>query len=208
MAQKVIAVPTGRFDGRNYLLVCEESRKAALIDADIESERLLSALQTEGAELKYILLTHGHFDHFASADLLREKTGAQIAIHKLDVSALADPSINMSAQLDKEPITLGTPDINLEEGSVIALGKLEIKVLHTPGHTVGSCCFLCEASLFSGDTIFRGTYGNTAFSGGNMGELIKSAARILSLDESLDVYPGHGMPTTIARERAHNPIRL
>lgn len=209
MAQKVMAFPTGRFDGRNYLLVCEETHEAALIDADMDVERVLAALQAEGAVMKYILLTHGHFDHVASSDLLREKTGAKTAIHQLDVPALSDPYLNVSGQLGpSELVESREIDIVLDEGSVLPLGNIEIKVLHTPGHTVGSCCFLAGGDLFTGDTLFRGTYGNTGFPGGNMGDLMQSAARLLSLDTSLNVWPGHGNPTTIARERVHNPICL
>lgn len=208
MAHKVIILPTGRFDGKNYLLICEDTHDAALIDADLEVERMDAVLQAEVANLKYILLTHGHFDHVAAADVLRAQTGAQVAIHALDIPALSDPSVNMSALLDSAPIAIGQPDISLDEGDVLQLGNLEIKVLHTPGHTVGSCCFLCEDSLFSGDTIFRGTYGSTAFPGGSMGDLMHSAARLLSLDERLSVYPGHGHLTTIAHARVHNPLRL
>jgi glyoxylase-like metal-dependent hydrolase (beta-lactamase superfamily II) len=209
MAQKVIVIPTGRFDGRNYLLVCEETHEAALIDADMDYKRILTALQAEGAVLRYILLTHGHFDHVSSSDLLREKTGAKTAIHRLEVPALSDPYLNVSGQLDPSELVEGREiDIILDEGSALVLGAIEINVLHTPGHTPGSCCFLAGGDLFTGDTLFRGTYGNTGFPGGNMGDLMRSAARLLSLDASLNVYPGHGNPTTIARERVHNPISI
>jgi hydroxyacylglutathione hydrolase len=207
MAQRVISIPTGRFDGHTYLLICGDTKEAAAIDADINLDDILAALAAQGAVLKYILLTHCHYDHISSSDRLRESTGAKTAMHSLDLPALSDPSVNLSA-FDGEPITGRQIDIVLEEGSAVKLGNLEIQTLHTPGHTPGSCCFLAGESLFTGDTLFRGSYGNTGFPGGDTYALTASAARLLSLDEKLNVYPGHGDPTTIARERVYNPIRI
>jgi glyoxylase-like metal-dependent hydrolase (beta-lactamase superfamily II) len=208
MAHKVISIPTGRFDGRNYLLICGETNEAALIDADLNYQEILTALEAEGAALKYILLTHGHYDHISSSDLLREKTGARAAIHRLDVPALTDARLNMSAQFDDTAIEGRQADIVLEEGSVIKAGNVEIKVLHTPGHTPGSCCFLAGGDLFAGDTLFRGGYGNTGFPGGDAAVLARSLKRLFALDEALHVYPGHGGPTTVGRERVLNAVRI
>lgn len=207
MAEKVISIPTGRMDGRTYLLVCGEAREAAAVDADINLDAILSILASEGAALKYILLTHCHYDHISSSDALREKTGAKAAIHRLELPALSDPCVNLSA-FGGELITGRQVDIVLEEGSAFRLGNLHIQTLHTPGHTPGSCCFLAGGSLFTGDTLFRGSYGNTTLPGGDMGALMASAARLLSLDGKLTAYPGHGDATTIARERVYNPIRI
>jgi len=194
---RVISVPTGRFDGRSYILL-DETKRAVVVDPDINANEILRVLQAEEAKTEYILLTHGHYDHMSSSDIIREKTGAKAAIHRLDIPALSDPRLNMSGQFDQTQIRGRQVDVVLEEGSIITAGDIEIKVFHTPGHTPGSCCFLAGGGLFTGDTLFRGSYGTTAFPGGDTGALMLSAARLLSLDKSLCVYPGHGGPTTIA----------
>lgn len=205
---KLIIVPTGRFDGRSYILLCPETKAAVIIDPDINVDEILRILDSEGCTAQYILLTHCHYDHVSSSDLLREKTGARTAIHALEVPSLADPRLNMSEQFQQPLITGRTIDIVLEEGSVIHAGTIEIKVLHTPGHTPGGCCFLAGTDLFTGDTLFRGSYGYTGFPGGDMETLTISAARLLSMDEAITIYPGHGQPSTIGRERAMNPINI
>lgn len=207
-SNRIAAVPTGRFDGRSYILFCPKEDGAVVVDPDINIEEILRILEAENASVKYILLTHGHFDHISSSDTLREKTGAKTAIHRLDVPWLSDPERNMSGPFGFPPITCEPADVVLEEGSVISACGIEIKVLHTPGHTPGSCCFLAGGDLFTGDTLFRGSYGNTAFPGGDMNALIKSCARLFGLDGKLNVHPGHGLPTSIERERASNPIDI
>jgi hydroxyacylglutathione hydrolase len=205
---RIFTVPTGRNDGRSYILLCDETHEAAVIDTDTNVNELLRILDAEHAAPKYILLTHCHFDHVSSSDILRERTGAQTAIHTLDLPGLADPALNMSGPFRQPEIRGRQIDITLEEGTVILLGGISVSVLHTPGHTPGSCCFQAGNDLFTGDTIFRGSYGNTGFPGGDMNTLMLSAARLLSLDEAITIYPGHGMSSTIGRERAMNPINI
>lgn len=204
----VIPVKTGRNDGRSYILLCDETGDAAVVDTDTNMEEILRILGEKGASLRYILLTHCHFDHVSSSDELRARTGAKVAIHSLDVPGLFDPDVNMSGPFRMPRITGRTVDEELAEGDVVRVGGTEVRVLHTPGHTPGSCCFLAGSDLFSGDTVFRGAYGNTGFPGGDMGALMLSAARVLSLDEATALWPGHGMPSTVGRERAANPIRI
>ncbi len=205
---KIIPVPTGRNDGRSYLLVCKETGTAAAVDVDINVEQLLQAAAAEGAAIRHILLTHCHFDHVSGSDELRERTGAQVSIHSLDRPGLNDPMRNMSGPFRQKPITGRHVDLELDECSTIAIGNLVVKVLHTPGHTPGSCCFWVGDDLFTGDTLFRGGYGNTGFPGGDMQALMLSMARLLSMDEHIAIYPGHGQPSTIGRERVMNPISI
>lgn len=207
-SHKIIPVPTGRNDGRSYLLICTDTHEAAAIDADINVEQMLAFLAAENASLKTILLTHCHFDHVSGADDLRERTGALAAIHSMDLPGLADPMRNMSRPFRQPPIIGRHIDTELAEGSEIAVGNLLVKVLHTPGHTPGSCCFLVGGDLFTGDTLFRGGYGNTGFPGGDMQALMLSVARLLSMDETIAICPGHGQPSTIGRERVMNPISI
>ena len=207
-SHKIITVPTGRNDGRGYLLICAETGCAAAIDVDENAGQMMAALAAENAALKFILLPHCHFDHVSGSDLLRERTGALAAIHSLDLPGLMDPMRNMSGPFRQPLITDRHIDIELAEGAVIPVGSLSVQVLHTPGHTPGSCCFLVGSDLFTGDTLFRGGYGNTGFPGGDMGALMLSAARLLSLDESIAIHPGHGGSSTIGRERVMNPISI
>lgn len=205
---RIITVPTGRYEGRSYILICNDTGDAAVIDTDTNANELLRLIDEEGATLRYILLTHYHFDHVSSSDFLSEKTGAKTAIHRLELPGLLDPALNMSGPFHQGAITGRQIDRELQEGDVVTIGNIEVKVLHTPGHTPGSCCFLVDSDMFTGDTIFRGSYGNTGFPGGDMGALMSSAARLLSMDESIALYPGHGRPSTIARERVMNPISI
>ena len=134
---RVITVPTGRFDGRSYILL-DETKRAVVVDPDINANEILRVLQAEEAKTEYILLTHGHYDHMSSSDIIRKETGAKTAIHRLDIPALSDPRLNMSGQFDRTQIRGRQVDVVLEEGSIITAGDIEIKVLHTPGHTPGS----------------------------------------------------------------------
>ncbi len=208
MPHSVISVHTGRNDGRSYILLCGETREAAVVDPDINIGEIVRILRENDATARTILLTHCHFDHVSSSDDLRALTGAETAIHTLDIPGLSDPMVNMSGPFRMPRITGRVIDVQLSEGDVLQVGNVPVKVLHTPGHTPGSCCFLAGKDLLSGDTIFRGAYGNTGFPGGDMGALMLSAARLLSLDADITIWPGHGQPSTIGRERAANPISI
>lgn len=205
---RIIPVHTGRNDGRSYLFICNETGEAAAVDVDINAEEMLDILRDQGAVLRHILLSHYHFDHVSGSDLMRERTGASAAIHSLDMPGLSDPAVNMSGPFRQPPITGRVIDRELAEGDVIRVGKATLTVLHTPGHTPGSCCFLAGPDMFTGDTLFRGAFGNTGFPGGDMGALMLSAARLLSMDEAIVIHPGHGEPSTIRRERVSNPISI
>jgi hydroxyacylglutathione hydrolase len=208
MPHSVIPVKTGRNDGRSYILLCNETREAAVVDPDINIDEIIHILRENEAAARYILLTHCHFDHISSSDELRARTGAQAAIHALDVPGLSDPAVNMSGPFHMPRITGRQIDMELHEGDVVPVGNARATVLHTPGHTPGSCCFLVGKDLISGDTIFRGAFGNTSFPGGDMGALMLSAARLLSLDPDIAIWPGHGLPSTVGRERTANPISI
>jgi glyoxylase-like metal-dependent hydrolase (beta-lactamase superfamily II) len=135
--------------------------------------------------VKYILITHGHGDHIGALSEVKVSTGALVAIHPNDAS--------------KIPIE---PDVLLEDGSFLTFGSLRLKVLHTPGHTPGGTCFLIEGYLFSGDTIFPGGPGNTSLPGANHSDIMKSISeKIFLLPDSTIIYPGHGLETTVGREK-------
>jgi glyoxylase-like metal-dependent hydrolase (beta-lactamase superfamily II) len=161
-----------------YVLIGEE--RGIIIDPGDEADIILEAVADLRIDL--ILLTHNHFDHTRALPLVKDVTSAKVAIHYLDMIDAADKSF--------------------EDGEKIPFDGKEILVLHTPGHTVGSCSFLLENNLFSGDTLFSGGWGNTAFAGGSEEVIFKSIReKLMSLPDETVVYPGHGEATTIGEER-------
>ena len=162
-----------------YILKGE--KKGVIIDPGEESNRILEAVS--GFQIDLILLTHNHFDHIRALPAVLEATSAKVAIHNLDAIAEAN--------------------IGLKDGLKIPFEGKEISVIHTPGHTPGSCCFLLGVNLFSGDTLFPGGWGNTSFSGGSEKAIFRSIReKLMSLPDETIVYPGHGEATTIGEERS------
>lgn len=172
-------IVVGRLETNCYIL--KDRNVGFIIDPGDEPNKIITAIA--GLEIKLILATHRHFDHISALKEIKQTTSAQAAIHPLD----------------------WTPDfdLRLEDGQQIEFGTERIKVIHTPGHTPGGCCFLVGTTLFSGDTLFPGGPGNTAFSGGDEQAIYKSIReKLLVLSDETKVYPGHGPPTTIGQERA------
>ena len=163
----------------------------AVIDPSERAERIIDFAKERGLAIKQILLTHGHFDHMLSLDELREKTGAPLAMHKDDAECLSDPH-KSAFDLVGGDAEFAPPERELADGSVVELGTHKIKVLHTPGHTKGSCCFAVGDCLFTGDTLFVGGYGRCDLYGGNYTEMRRSLDRLASLETDYKIFPGHG----------------
>jgi len=189
-----------------------DDKNAAVIDPGDEADIIISTLKNFNLSPKYILLTHGHFDHIAAlSELAAAFTSPkpQIAIHRLDADYLGPDaysahSASMKAAIGDDSLIgsfangLPSPDIILEEGSSIG----PFTVLHLPGHTPGSCAFWDkeEKVLFSGDTLFEAAFGRTDLPGGNNIQMLASLRRLFAMDANIEVYPGHGGTTTIERE--------
>ena len=187
-------------DNNNYLLIDEVSKEAALIDCSAVEPELKKTLDEYGAKLKYILLTHGHFDHVAGI----RPTNAKIVMHKNDLRELS--KANQYLPMFGIPeITIPNIDIFVDDGDVLTLGNNEIKVIHTPGHTQGGVCYLVDNMLFSGDTIFKEAVGRCDLEGGDFDLIVESIeSKIFTLPKDIIIYPGHGPSSTVGWEKEHN----
>ena len=191
-------------DNNNYLIVDEETKNAALIDCSSIDDRIDEEIEKQGANLKYILLTHGHFDHIAGIRPNRFKNNPQIVMHKADLDWLNNANQYLP-MFGMPEITIPKVEIFVEDGDIIQLGSLEIKVLHTPGHTQGGVCYLVDGNLFSGDTIFREAVGRCDLEGGNFNQIVESIEdKIFTLPPKTVIYPGHGNITSVEWEKEHN----
>ncbi|HEY3373796.1 MAG TPA: MBL fold metallo-hydrolase [Candidatus Aquicultor sp.] len=189
-----------------YVLASEHAKETIVIDPGGSTGLIMDTIAAVNLDVKYIILTHAHWDHIAAAVELKKKTGAQIAVHKLDAAALNQPGFNLSSWVGERQEESITPDIELEDGQVIKCGDIEAHVLLTPGHTPGSISIRIANALFTGDLLFYGSIGRTDFAGGSLDALLHAVkTKVLTLPDQVTVYPGHGPATTIGVERRHNP---
>ena len=180
-----------------YVVGVKGGEYCLLIDPGAETQKVAAAVGNR--QVSAVLLTHAHFDHMFYAEHWLSQ-GAKLYVHALDVPALTNPDLNLCSMI-RASLIIDTPPIPVTEGSVIHEADLTLTVLHTPGHTTGSACFLCQGVLFSGDTLFYHSYGRVDFPGGSMVQMTESLRRLYQLDEKTIVYPGHDMKTMIAWER-------
>ena len=208
MILKKLKIKTWVGDPTNcYVIFDENSKEIMVIDPAGESQRVVDMINILEGKLKYIYLTHCHGDHIAGVNELKRRCGGKILIHRIDSEGLNNVDINLSEYI-------GLPDIELEADSrvddndLIHLGDLEFRVIHTPGHTVGSTSLYCEKEkcLFSGDTIFAGTWGRTDLPTSSREDIMNSIVnKILVLPNDTFIYPGHGKATMLKDEK---PIYL
>ncbi len=199
---KIIPITGIGFLGNNAYLVHKDGEcDAVLIDAPKNYEKILNVAKTNNLKVRAVLLTHGHFDHIGSARKF-ESDGARIYIHVLD-----NDKLHSSTNLSKTKIPETVGEINVCDGDVINECGMEFRVMHTPGHSKGSVCYLIDNAIFSGDTLFRGSFGRTDFYDGEFLEIRSSVGKILNLDENYTIYPGHGEFTTVKDEKIINPLR-
>jgi len=187
-----------------YLLGCEKTRAAVIIDPAGDASIIREAIERRRARVTAILLTHGHYDHLGAVSEIKAYCHAPIMIHHLDADCLTNPMLNLSA-LTGDNLVCPPADRLLEEGDTVDFGELCLKVLHTPGHTRGSASFVFDHFVFGGDLIFYGSIGRVDLPGGSLDEIQRSIVRkIYTLPDSFTVYPGHGEPTTVGFEKKNN----
>jgi glyoxylase-like metal-dependent hydrolase (beta-lactamase superfamily II) len=188
-----------------YIVACERSRQALVVDPGDEGARILAALAAAGLQLAMVVNTHGHFDHVGGNRLLLEASGAPLYIHQADAPLLARAA-DHAARYGLRASASPPPGRTLAGGETLAVGELEVGVIHTPGHTPGGICLLVEGHLFVGDTLFAGSVGRTDLPGGDFDTLEASIReRLYVLPDATVVHPGHGPDTSIGREKAGNP---
>lgn len=194
---------TGMLGSNCYII--GDNGVGVIIDPGADTAEIMTAVEETGLKIEYILLTHAHIDHICSMDSVREKTGAKVAVHRLDAGALADAWKNVSKLMGLN-VTFKDADLILEDGSSISVGGLELEIIHTPGHTPGCICIKAGNTIFTGDTLFRMSVGRTDFTNGSQEDLVDSIKnKLFTLDEEMTVYPGHGTSSTIGYEKKHNP---
>lgn len=199
---KVKSIVLGKLENNCYLITDEKSGKSALIDCTEASQKMIDFIGD--ADLEYILLTHGHFDHIGGVEEIKEKYGAKVAVGEGDAKMLTSSKHSLAAfcgELQKNV----EADIILVDGDEIKLGETTIKVMATPGHTKGGVCYIVDDIIFSGDTLFYCTCGRTDFPGGSLEEIKNSLKRLASLDGDYKILAGHDRSSTLDFERKFNP---
>lgn len=201
---KIETLVVGPIETNCYIVSDPVSKEAVIIDAGDDAEDILAYVQREQLHVKYLLNTHGHFDHIQANDLLRAQTGAPLGIHADDAELLETPEkVSGFGQFHGcQP-----PELLLHNGDTISFGAYQLRVIYTPGHSRGGCCFyeVQEKVCFTGDTLFRGSIGRTDLYGGNYAALLKSVReRLQVLSDDTTIYPGHGPESNMAFERRAN----
>ena len=191
-------IKVGTMQNFSYIIGDEEIKESAIVDAGWDVDKLIDIANKEKLKINKIILTHYHYDHIQKVDELAEKTGADIYFHEDDYNEIKRVIKNPNIKIHK-----------LKNNDEIKVGKIKIKVIHTPGHTPGAICLLVENKLLTGDTLFVNAIGRTDLAGGDAIKLFESLQKLKKLNDDVEVYPGHDygeIPfSTIGNEKKNNP---
>lgn len=189
-----------------YILGCENTKEAVVIDPGDDGDQILMALAKSTLKVKYLINTHGHFDHVGANKAMKEATHASIGIHPDDAPMLNELS-KSAAMFGMSAENSPAPDILLNQGDQLSFGDITLEVIHTPGHSKGGICLYTKGHLFAGDTLFKRSIGRTDLPGGDYDTLIASIrTKLFTLPDDTIVYTGHGPETSIGDEKRMNPF--
>lgn len=203
-------IPVEPFQVLTYLVACPLSSDAVIIDPAGDEDNLLALIEAKNYHVKYILNTHGHADHVMGNQKLKRLLNIPVCMHEADDSFFNDPAIREQSFHELGFLPSDPVDIKLKDGDELELGTFNIEVIHTPGHTPGSVCYLSDGNLFTGDTLFVGAAGRTDLIGGSLDTLIESIEKkLIVLPKETIIWPGHDYgespSSTIGREMEENP---
>ncbi len=203
-------IVTGSYQVNTYIVSCPETSEGCIIDPGGDADKIIELVKEKKIRVRYICNTHGHADHIIANQALKQLLGLQICMHEEDAAFFTQADTLKKEEKELGLSTPGRTDIKLKEGDSIEVGKMKIRVLHTPGHTPGSACFLVNGNLFTGDTLFVGDVGRSDLTGGSFDTLLRSIKeKIIILPQETRIWPGHDygeMPTsTLAWEMKENP---
>jgi len=190
-----------------YFAINDETEEVLIIDPGASAKQLAEKVKEHGLKPAGILLTHGHFDHAAAAEELSQLLDVKIYAHEAEQETLETPGLNLSGWEAKSETYHA--DVYVEDEQELELAGFKVRVLFTPGHTVGGCCyyFTEQGAIFSGDTLFEGSIGRTDFPKGSASQLIRAInEKLMIMPDETAVYPGHGEMTSIGMERVNNPF--
>ncbi len=185
--------------------IAYNGKDAVVIDPGADAEGILAAAQELGVEIKYVFLTHAHFDHVLAADEVIRQTGAKLVAHAAEKERMCDAELSGQTMLRRRKFIPLYADVEIVGGGSIDVGDMHFEFIPTPGHTEGSMCIICGDTMFSGDTLFAGTCGRCDLAGGSYSEIMKSLKKLYELPGDYKVLPGHECATTLENERKTNP---
>ena len=206
MALKVTNISFSGFTANCYLVTDIASGESFLVDPGAYGERQKDYIKAQGIDkLKYILLTHGHFDHMLGVEKFRQEFSAKVVIHSLDEDKLSSADKSLYSRFDREnPFMPTSADILVKDGDKLDLGDETIEVIHTPGHTKGGVCYKVRDLLFTGDTLFKTTIGRTDFPDSDENEMLSSLKKLYTMEGDFRIYPGHEGTSTLSYEKQTN----